>query len=147
MKKILICLMSLMQVFAISASGERFINSYAPAKGKQTQNSISRFSPEKGGKATGFSPYSPISYIAPSPNDVTQMGTPPKVASGFLKNIVSKKTTSVCIVQQQKSVAVEQVQDRNIDGLIALAFKHEEGIFKRQMTRVSRSFADIEDER
>lgn len=86
------------------------------------------FSPEKSSSKHSFSPYSPISYLAPSPNSVALCSPARKVVSSPVKN--KKGATS-----QQVEYTDEFIKDvtnrPRIDAFIVLGLKHEESLLRR----------------
>jgi len=95
--------------------------------------SASSLSPQKGSMRP-FSPYSPISYLAPSPKSVAQFSPTKQV-----KKVESpvRKASVVCKTEHKDEFIEVISEHQNIDKFIALALKHEESLLRRSLAKKS----------
>lgn len=102
----LVCIVASFQFFCVSASS---------------------FTPPQSPMKHSFSPYSPISYLAPSPKSVALCSP--------VKKTMSPQKSKVAVVSKQVDYKDEFIENvtkrRNIDVFIALALKHEESLLRR----------------
>ena len=90
--------------------------------------SASSFTPPQSPMKHSFSPYSPISYLAPSPKSVALCSPVRQVVSFPLKNKEGATPKQV----KHKDQFIKDVTNRpRIDTFIALGLKHEESLLRR----------------